>query len=91
LFTGRTHQIRIQFGSRKYPLAGDARYGGGKGKISLWSCRIAFVHPFSGEKISITSLPAAVDSWALFQADLEADTVFAADSVKGTKDLWMEP
>ena len=27
LLTGRTHQIRVQFASRKLPLAGDYRYG----------------------------------------------------------------
>ena len=29
LFTGRTHQIRVQFASRKTPLFGDGRYGSG--------------------------------------------------------------
>ncbi|MCQ2480386.1 MAG: RluA family pseudouridine synthase, partial [Clostridia bacterium] len=28
LHTGRTHQIRVQFSSRKLPLLGDGRYGG---------------------------------------------------------------
>ena len=28
LYTGRTHQIRVQFASRKLPLYGDGRYGG---------------------------------------------------------------
>ena len=37
--TGRTHQIRVQFASRRLPLLGDRRYGGsGDTGISLW-CR----------------------------------------------------
>jgi len=51
LHTGRTHQIRVQFGSRKWPVAGDARYGGGKGKIALFSCALTFRHPATGEEM----------------------------------------
>lgn len=37
--TGRTHQIRVQFASRRLPLLGDRRYGGsGNTEIALW-CR----------------------------------------------------
>ncbi len=37
--TGRTHQIRVQFASRRLPLLGDRRYGGsGNTGIALW-CR----------------------------------------------------
>ncbi|MBQ4353502.1 MAG: RNA pseudouridine synthase [Clostridia bacterium] len=44
LETGRTHQIRVQFASRKSPLAGDGKYGSRvkrKG-ASLWSVRLSF-------------------------------------------------
>ncbi len=43
LYTGRTHQIRVQFASRQLPLYGDGRYGGKKGgdKPALFSCRLA--------------------------------------------------
>ena len=59
LFTGRTHQIRVQFASRKLPLMGDGKYGSrDKGcDIALWSHRITFTHPKSGEEISFCSLP----------------------------------
>ena len=42
LHTGRTHQIRVQFASRKLPLYGDGRYGSGDGgsKPALFSCHL---------------------------------------------------
>ena len=50
LLTGRTHQIRVQFASRKYPLTGDRKYGSKiDGDIGLVSCFIAFRHPETGE------------------------------------------
>ena len=58
LQTGRTHQIRVQFSSRKMPLIGDGKYGGGKGELALWSCRLAFAHPKTGEKLCFERMPA---------------------------------
>lgn len=55
LFTGRTHQIRVQFSSRKMPLLGDGRYGGGSGKIRLWSCRLSF--QYRGKPVVFSELP----------------------------------
>lgn len=57
LFTGRTHQIRVQFGSRRYPVVGDARYGGGKGKPHLFSCALTLRHPTSGKEMRFTASP----------------------------------
>ncbi len=59
LHTGRTHQIRVQFASRKMPLVGDRRYGSKKESciIALWSCCISFVHPSSGERLTFEELP----------------------------------
>ncbi len=43
LHTGRSHQIRVQFSSRKMPLYGDGKYGGSDNcNIALWSNRISF-------------------------------------------------
>jgi len=70
LHTGRTHQIRVQFASRKHPLLGDGKYGGGKGKIALFSHRIAFVHPVTKEEMCFSALPAITDAWEIFANDL---------------------
>lgn len=68
LLTGRTHQIRVQLGSRKMPLVGDRRYGARdeyKG-FALWATELSFTHPQSGEKMTFTSLPHEKEPWNLF-------------------------
>lgn len=57
LHTGRTHQIRVQFASRGTPLLGDGKYGGGNGQIALWSCRLEFPHPATGQKMVFEETP----------------------------------
>lgn len=56
LHTGRTHQIRVQFGSRKMPLAGDRKYGGQDGykNLGLLSAKLKFFHPETGEELEFT-------------------------------------
>ena len=55
LHTGRTHQIRVQFASRKHPLWGDGKYGSRfKGDIALQSAGLQFLHPVTGEKMNFT-------------------------------------
>ena len=55
LQTGRPHQIRVQFASRKHPLFGDQRYGQKLNKvgqqIALWSYKIEINHPITKEKM----------------------------------------
>ena len=60
LRTGRSHQIRVQFASRKMPLAGDAKYGSPlRGQTpALWAYRLAFPWPAApGGKIDCTAPP----------------------------------
>lgn len=58
LETGRTHQIRVQFASRKLPLAGDKKYGSKDNcEIGLYSCSISFKHPKTGKDMVFTSKP----------------------------------
>ena len=49
LHTGRSHQIRVQFASRGFPLVGDHKYGSRDDAAvpMLFSCRISF--PWDGE------------------------------------------
>ena len=71
LLTGRTHQIRAQFSSRGYPLCGDRKYGTKTdGDIALWSYRIAFSHPQTGERMEFSALPPDGAPWEDFSEQL---------------------
>lgn len=67
LYTGRTHQIRVQFSSRGLPLAGDRRYGAaGGGDIALFSASLTFPHPITREIITVSARPEAEGNWQGF-------------------------
>ena len=68
LHTGRTHQIRVQFSSRGWPLLGDRKYGidTAEHPIALWSHAIAFTHPETGETMEFRQNPPDAYPWNLF-------------------------
>lgn len=67
LVTGRTHQIRTQFASRGLPLVGERKYAvlEDSCEIALWSHRIGFTHPGTGEWVEFTEEPPTVYPWTV--------------------------
>ncbi|MBR4017852.1 MAG: RluA family pseudouridine synthase [Oscillospiraceae bacterium] len=66
LETGRTHQIRVQFASRGLPLVGERKYSALEDpcEIALWSYRLAFTHPKTGEPMEFTLEPPDSYPWS---------------------------
>lgn len=60
LHTGRSHQIRVQFSSRGFPLVGDHKYGSRDSSTApmLHSCRLTF--PYKGNTVTYEFYP----TWA---------------------------
>lgn len=68
LHTGRTHQIRVQFASRKHPLWGDGKYGSrAKGCIALQSAGLCFDHPSSGKRMEFRLAMPHGEAWQPFE------------------------
>lgn len=57
LYTGRTHQIRVQFASRGFSLVGDHKYGARDDEKHpmLYSCCITF--PYKNKIVKFEDLP----------------------------------
>ena len=57
LYTGRSHQIRVQFASRGYPLLGDHKYGARDEATApaLFSCCIRFL--WQGKQMQFEAYP----------------------------------
>ncbi len=72
LRTGRSHQIRVQFASRKMPLTGDGKYGSRDNRcnVSLFSHSISFIHPFTKENMTFSAEPDYSQyPWNLFKTE----------------------
>lgn len=70
LQTGRPHQIRVQFSSRKHPLYGDQRYSASAKvgqQIALWATKLELVHPTKKEKMVFVSEPPNQYPWNIFK------------------------
>lgn len=69
LYTGRHHQIRVQFSSRNHSLYGDQKYGTrGRGKqLCLWAYKLSFKHPTTKEKLEFIDYPEATGSWIILE------------------------
>ena len=64
LATGRTHQIRVQFSSRGFPLIGDRRYGSHiNGDMGLWAYQLTFHDPKTGKTVTFSSCPPILPPW----------------------------
>ena len=77
LHTGRTHQIRVQFASRRHPLWGDGKYGSRiKGDIALQSARLRFIHPDTGKVMDFRlPVPGTWPAWGIRQENDTGTTV----------------
>lgn len=70
LKTGRSHQIRVQFSSRGYPLYGDQKYNSNSKsgeQIALFSNSITFNHPITKETISFKLDFPNTKPWNIFK------------------------
>ena len=66
LQTGRTHQIRVQFASRGFPLLGDGKYGSRDNRCTcaLWSFRLTL--PTGSRPQTFEALPPHQYPWTQF-------------------------
>lgn len=73
-YTGRTHQIRVQFASRRLPLFGDGKYGGalsqgcGNAVMGLHCYRISFRCIERDAMVTVISNPPSVMPFSCFDS-----------------------
>ena len=73
LFTGRSHQIRVQLKALGCPIFGDQKYGGPamkKADLNLFATELRFEHPTTKEKMVFRVYPPEEKlAWKLFRLD----------------------
>lgn len=69
LYTGRHHQIRLQFANIGHSLYGDQKYGTrGKGKqICLWAYKLTIKHPITKKEMTFKCMPEKQGSWKILE------------------------
>ncbi len=75
LFTGRSHQIRVQMKHIGCPVYGDVKYGGDKlakgHNLALWAYELKFVHPTTKENMTFKVYPPDnIVPWNAFKLDV---------------------
>ena len=72
LKTGRSHQIRVQFSSRNYPLYGDNKYNKNAKvgeQIALFAKELELVHPTTKEVMKFSLGLKNKYPWSIFKKD----------------------
>jgi len=71
LFSGRSHQIRVQLANIKCPIVGDNKYGRGeKVLLNLYAVELGFLHPVSKQKMVFRVYPPETSvAWKNFKLD----------------------
>lgn len=77
LHTGRTHQIRVQFSSRGFPLVGERKYSTLEDpcEIALFSQQIGFFHPVTKQWMLFTHETPDCNPWSCFPMQKEWNEV----------------
>ncbi|MDO4492372.1 MAG: RluA family pseudouridine synthase [Clostridia bacterium] len=73
--TGRSHQIRVQFASRKHPLLGDRKYGSRVKDcpLGLFCTAMTLPHPTAGTPLTVSVRPPETAPWTLFCMNPDGD------------------
>jgi len=74
LYTGRSHQIRVQFEYKGHPLIGDIKYGGDKCNLgcnmALWAYELRIPHPVTKEILVFRVAPPIEEyPWSMFEIE----------------------